>query len=101
MTSWFVLAWMEPQCCKAKKNGVTVQIQGQHAPHCQGMHCIAHRTDLVVEVLSEFEMVSAIEKLLKKLFSYFNKSPKWHLELEKLSELLQSKGGNFLNNVKT
>jgi hypothetical protein len=46
-------------------------------------------------------MVSAIEKLLKKLFSYFNKSPKWHLELEKLSELLQSKGGNFLNNVKT
>jgi hypothetical protein len=65
------------------------------------MHCVAHCTNLAVEVLSEFEMVSAIEKLLKKLFSYFNKSPKWHLELEKLSELLQSKGGNFLNNVKT
>jgi hypothetical protein len=65
------------------------------------MHCVAHCTNLAVEVLSEFEMVSAIEKLLKKLFSYFSKSPKRHLELEKLSELLQSKGGNFLNNVKT
>jgi hypothetical protein len=85
---------------QGKRNGVTVQIQGQHAPHCHGMHCVAHRTDLVVEVLSELDMISSIEKLLKKLYSYFCKSPKRHLELEKLSELLQSKGGKILNNVK-
>jgi hypothetical protein len=48
-----------------------------------------HWTDVVVEVLLELQKVSAIKKLLKKLFSYFSKSPKWHLELEKLSELLQ------------
>jgi hypothetical protein len=86
---------------QSKKNGVLVQIQGQHAPHCQGMLCVAHRTDLVVEVLSEFDMILAIEKLLKKLYSYFSKSPKRHLELEKLSKLLQSKGRKILNHVKT
>jgi hypothetical protein len=85
---------------QGKKNGVLVQIQRQHAPHCQRMHCVAHRTNLAVEVLLEFEMISAIEKLLKKLYTYFSKSPKRHLELEKLSELLQSKEGNFLHNVK-
>ena len=46
-------------------------------------------------------MVLAIEKLLKKLHSYFSKSPKRHLELDKLAELLQSKGGKILNNVTT
>jgi hypothetical protein len=72
-----------------------------HAPHCQGMHCVAHRTDLDVEVLSELNMISTIEKLLKKLHSYFSKSPKQHVELEKLSELLHLKGRKILNNVKT
>jgi hypothetical protein len=86
---------------QGKRNGVTVQIQGMHAPHCQSMHCVAHRTDLAVEVLLELSMISAIKKLLRKLHSYFSKSPKRHLELEKLSELLQSKGRKILNNVKT
>jgi hypothetical protein len=46
-------------------------------------------------------MHSSIEKLLKKLHSYFSKSPKRHLELEKLLELMVSKGGKILNNMKT
>jgi 16S rRNA C1402 (ribose-2'-O) methylase RsmI len=46
-------------------------------------------------------MISAIEKLLKKLHSYFKKSRKRHLEVEKLSELLHSKRRKILNNVKT
>jgi hypothetical protein len=45
-------------------------------------------------------MVYSNEKLLKKWYSYFSKSPKQYLELEKLSELLMSKGGKILNNVK-
>jgi hypothetical protein len=65
------------------------------------MHGIAHQTNLAIEVLLELSMVSAIEKLLKKLHSYFSKSPKYHLKLEKLAELLQSKGGKILNNVTT
>lgn len=63
---------------QGKQNGVVVQIQGMHAPHCQGMHYVAHRTNLVVEVLSELSMISTIEKL----HSYIRKSPKQHLELE-------------------
>ena len=46
-------------------------------------------------------MISTIEKLFKKLYSYFSKSPKRHFKLEKLSELLQLKEGKILNNVKT
>jgi hypothetical protein len=86
---------------QGKKNGFVVQIQGSHAPHCQDMHCVAHRIDLAVEVLSELDMVSSIKKLLKKLHSYFSKSPKRYMELEKLSQLMVSKGGKILNNVKT
>jgi hypothetical protein len=71
---------------QGNRHGVTIQIQGMHAPHCQGMHCVAHRTDLAVKVLSKLSMIYAIEKLLKKLHSYFSKSLKCHLELEKLSE---------------
>ena len=86
---------------QGKKNGVVVQIQDTHAPHYQGMHCVAHQTDLAMDVLSDLDMVFSIEKLFKKLHSYFSKSPKRHLELEKLSELMVSKGGKILNNVKT
>jgi hypothetical protein len=82
---------------QGKKNDVVVQIQGSHAPHCQCMHCVAYQTDLAVEVLSKLDMVSSIKKLLKKLHLYFSKSPKRHLE----SELMVSKGGKILNNVKT
>ena len=80
---------------------MVVHIQGMHAPHCQGMHYVAHRTDLVVKVLSELSMISTIKKLLKKLHSYFSKSPKRHLELEKLLEPLHLKSRKILNNVKT
>jgi hypothetical protein len=68
-----------------------------YTPHCQGMHYVAHRTYLAIEVLSELSMISTIEKL----YSYFSKSPKRHLELEKLSELLHLKSRKILNNVKT
>ena len=78
-----------------------MQIQGMHAPYCQGMHYIAQRTNLAVEVLSKLSMIFAIEKLLKKLHSYFSKSPKWHLKFKKLSEVFHMKERKILNNVKT
>jgi hypothetical protein len=67
----------------------------------QGIHCVAHRTDLAIEVLSDLPLVSRVEKLLAGLYTYFSCSPKRHLELEKLCELLQVTGGKILNNVKT
>jgi hypothetical protein len=41
-------------------------------------------------------MVARIETLLVVLHKYFSKSPKCHLKLQKLAELLESKGRKFL-----
>jgi hypothetical protein len=46
-------------------------------------------------------MVARIETLLAALYRYSSKSPKRHLELQKLAELLESKGRKILQNVKT
>jgi len=77
---------------QGKKNGVTNRLQVSHAPHMQGMHCVAHRSNLAVQCLSDLEMVSRIETLLSALHRYFSKSPKRHLELQKLAELFETKG---------
>jgi hypothetical protein len=86
---------------QGKKNGVTNRLQVSHAPHMQGMHCVAHRSNLAVQCLSDLEMVSRIETLLSALHRYFSKSPKRHLELQKLAGLLETKGKKILQNVKT
>ena len=54
-----------------------------------------------MQCLSDLEMVARIETLLAALHKYFSKSPKRHLELQKLVELLESKGKKILQNVKT
>ncbi len=86
---------------QGKRNGVTNKLQVSHAPHMQGMHCVAHRSNLAVQCLSDLEMVSRIETLLAALHMYFSKSPKRHLELQKLADLLETKGRKILQNVKT
>jgi hypothetical protein len=86
---------------QGKKNGVTNKLQVFHMPHMQGMHCVAHRSNLTVQCLSDLEMVARIETLLAALHMYFSKSPKRHLELQKFVELLESKGRIILQNVKT
>jgi hypothetical protein len=86
---------------QGKRNCVTNKLQVFHAPHMQCMHCVAHRNNLAVQCLSDLEMVARIETLLAALHRYFNKSPKRHLELQKLAELLESKGKKILQNVKT
>jgi hypothetical protein len=65
------------------------------------MHYVAHRNNLAVQCLSDLEMVARIETLLAALHKYFSKSPKHHLELQKLVELLESKGRKILQNIKT
>ena len=84
-----------------KKNCVTNELQVSHTPHMQGMHCVAHRSNLAVQCLSDLEMVARIETLLAALHKYFSKFPKYHLELQKLAELLESMGIKILQNIKT
>ena len=84
-----------------KKNGVTNKLHISHVPYMQDMHYVAHRSNLAVQCLSDLEMVVRIETLLAALHKYFSKSPKHHLELQKLAELLESKGKKILQNIKT
>jgi hypothetical protein len=86
---------------QGSRNGVTVQLQKSKALYLFGVHCMAHRTNLAVEPLSNLLVVSKIESLCKYIHSYFSHSPKRHLEFTKLAEIVETKGLKILNNVKT
>lgn len=62
---------------------------------------MVHRTNLVVQALSNFEEVWHVEDLLATLYLYFNFSPKLNLEFQKLVACLESKGNRILKNVRT
>ena len=34
-----------------KRNGVTNKLQVSHAPHMQGMHCVVHQSNFLVQCL--------------------------------------------------
>ncbi len=57
----------------------------KHAPFVSGVHCMAHRTNLVVQTLSALSLVSKIESLLASMYNYFVHSPNHHLEITKLA----------------
>jgi hypothetical protein len=86
---------------QGSRNGVTVQLQKSKAPYLFGVHCMAHRTNLAVEPLSNLPSVSKIESLCKNIHSYFSHLPKRHLEFTKLVEIVEIEGLKILNNVKT
>jgi len=50
-----------------------------------GVHCMAHKTNLMVQTLSHMQMVNRIESLPQTLYNYFSKSLKKHLEFMKLA----------------
>jgi hypothetical protein len=83
------------------KLGVTAQRIEKFAPYLMGMHCMFHRTNLAVQALSNFSLVSKIETLLQALHSYFTSSPKRHLEFTKLAEIVETRGLKILGNVRT
>ena len=80
--------------------GVTQQIQSKYVPFALGVHCMAHRCNLAFKTLSQLDIMSRIEGLLKSSHAYFKHSPKRHLEFVKLVELMETKGLKLLKNVK-
>ena len=64
------------------KSNVIVQLINNHAPFMVGVHCMAYQTNLVVQTLSDFEVVKYVEDLLASLYSSFNFSPKLTLEFQ-------------------
>jgi hypothetical protein len=67
----------------------------------QGIHFVSHRTQLAVRELSHLPVISRIENLLEKLYNYFARSPKRHMEFTKLAGIMQTKGLKIIRNVKT
>lgn len=62
---------------------------------------LAHRTNLATEALDDLSVVSQIKDMVTSLYGFFAHSPKYHLELQKLVEVMQAKGLIILNNIKT
>ena len=80
---------------------VTVQLKSYNAPYMFGVHCMAHRTNLVVQTLSNLPLVAKVETLCERLYNYFTVSPKRHLEFTKLVDVVETGGLKLLRNVKT
>jgi hypothetical protein len=66
-----------------------------------GVHYVAHRTKLGIQIMSHLQMVNRFEGLLQNLYNYFSKSLKRHFEFSKLVELMEPKGAKILKNLKT
>lgn len=83
------------------KSGVMTQLMQKYIPFVSDVHCMAHRTNIVVQTLNTLSLVSKIEFLFVSMYNYFCHNLKLHLETTKLVELLQLKGNKILNNIKT
>ena len=86
---------------QGSRNNVTAQMKEHVAPFMFGIHCMAHRTNLAVQALSNLPVVAKIEALCQAMFSYFSHSPKRHLQFQRLTELVETEGRHMLRNVKT
>jgi hypothetical protein len=75
---------------KGSKTKVTHQIQVDYVPHMQGIRCMAHRTNLVMQTLFKLNIVFNLENLFQTLYPYFSESTKRHLELKKLVEIMET-----------
>jgi len=82
-------------------SGVTKQIQSQHAPFVQGIHCMAYRFNLAFKMLSSLNIMAAIEDLLQTCHKYFASSPKKLVEFHCLAQGMDTKGLKLLKNVAT
>ncbi len=79
---------------------VTIQIQRQYDPFVVNVHCMAHRTNLVVQTFSNPPLVFHIENMLQCLYGYFNHSPKRHFKFTKLAKIMKTKSNKILKILK-
>jgi hypothetical protein len=72
-----------------------------HVPFVTGVHCMAHRINLVIQTLRGLSLVKKIESLTFSMYNYFIHNPKCHLEVIKLAKLLDCKRNKLLKTIKT
>ncbi len=57
---------------------------------------MAHKTNLVIQVLSNVPMVAKLEDLLQSMYFYYSNSPMQHLDFTKLVEIMETRGLKIL-----
>jgi hypothetical protein len=57
---------------QGKHKGMLSQLKDMEMLHMVGVHCVAQKTNLVIQILSFFPMVSRIEGWLQNLHAYFS-----------------------------
>jgi hypothetical protein len=57
---------------EGKHKGMFSQLKDMEVFHMVGVHCVAHRTNLVIKILSFFPMVSRSEGWLQNLHACFS-----------------------------
>ena len=71
------------------KGGVAALLKAD-VPHLVEIHCVAHRLQLsVLDAIRDHSHISEFESGLKKLLSFYNKSPKRLGELREVASLLE------------
>ena len=83
------------------RNGVSKQLLENWSPYVLHVHCYGYRFNLVVKTLSDLDIVSDIEDLVKAVHAYFAHSPKKYSEFHSLALLMETKGLKLLKNVCT
>jgi hypothetical protein len=86
---------------QGKRTGVTVQIKRNFAPFATGVHCHAHKINLVMKTLSQLPVVNAVEELMRVSHAYFSHSPKKYNEYKTFASIIDTKGLKLIKNVTT
>ncbi len=82
------------------KNGVMIQLMQKYIPFMSSVQCMAHYTNLVVQMFNNLNLFSKIKFLLVSMYNCFCLNFKQHLTTTKLVKLLSSKGNIFFENIK-
>ncbi len=79
---------------------MTSKLKKKYSLYMMVQHYMAHRTNLVVQSLSNLHLVAKLKDLLQSLYSYFSNSLKQHLEFTKLVKIMVIWGLKILWNAK-
>jgi hypothetical protein len=79
---------------------MTSKLKKKYSLYMMVQHYMVHKTNLVVQSLSNLHMVAKLKDLLQSLYSYFSISFKQHLEFTKLVKIVDIWGLKILWNAK-
>jgi hypothetical protein len=80
---------------------MTLQLKEKHFSYKMGQHCMAYKTNLAMQALSNLTMLSKLEDLLQFVYAYFLSSFNRHLEFTNLAKIMEIGGFKTFLNVQT